>query len=320
MRAIKSIFFVGVIIFLLAFTGCYTIVMVPKVVVHRGNTGNVITEEEPGEYAETDSLGAPTTIYKYYIYGDLLPGYVYFDPYWASPYWWHYSSWWPYWGYFDPWFWDYSWPYWYSGYYSPWYSPFYYSSWYYDPYWAYWDGYYSTVPVKRRPFSRRRAFADQTASYAPSASALSGSKRLSKKLSTEATGNNRRVRKEFSNDSINSKSAESLSRSGISARRIRKSSSETVVKKTPARKSSGGAIRVRKRKSSSLMRRILSRRQYSNESHRVRRSSTSYTSSPTYHPIPIRSSSSSGSYTRSSSSSGHSSPSSHSGGSRRRRK
>ena len=317
MRGIKSILFVGVIIFLFALTGCYTIVIVPKVVVHRGYTGNII-DEEAGEYVETDSVQAPTAIYKYYIYGDLFPGYVYFDPYWASPYWWHYSSWWPYWGYYDPWFWD-SLPYWYSGYYSPWYSPFYYSSWYYDPYWAYWDGYYSTVPIKRRPFSRRKSFASD--SYAPSASAMSSTRKLSKTVGTSGIRNSRRVRKDISSGSMDSKSLESFSRS-VSKRRVRKSSPKTVIERTgTGRKKRSGAIRVRKRDSSSLMHRILTGRKYSSTSRRVRKSSSTYTGSSTYHPIPVSSSSSSsGSYTRSSSGSGHSSSGSHSSGSRRRRK
>jgi len=319
MRGIKSILFVGVIIFLFTLTGCYTVVMVPRGVLHRGATGDIIPEEEPGEYAEADSEQVPTAVYKYYIYGDLLPGYTYFDPYWASPYWWHYSSGWPYGGYYDPWFGD-PWPY-YGGY-SPWYSysPYYYNSGYYDPYWAYWDGYYSTVPMKRRPFSRRRSFTSQTDSYAPSASARSGGRKLSKTSGTGEIGGSRRVRKDLSSGSMTSKPSKSSNRS-VSRRRIRKPSSDTVIKKTgtSTKKSSGGAVRVRKRRSSSSVRKTSSRRKYSSPSRRVRRSSSStYTRRSTYHPSS--SSSSSGSYTGSRSSSGHASSSSSSSSSSRRRR
>ena len=111
MKRTKMILLTGLIVFVVGLTGCYTVVMVPRRAVERVETEDMLVEEEPYEdVAEEmyfDEEGAETVIHKHYYYGDIWPDYVMFDPYWHSPYWWHYSTWvgwnYPYYGWWDPW-------------------------------------------------------------------------------------------------------------------------------------------------------------------------------------------------------------------------
>jgi len=155
----KRTLFVGSLMFIFCFTGCYTVVMIPKQVVRRVETEDVVLEEEPYEDVSEEYSGDVPAVDDVYMYGDLWPGYSHFDPYWSSPYWWHYS-WWSRWYwrpfmFYDPW--D-PWSYWYYGYGSYWYSPYYwgyggYWDWYYGGY-----GYHDGRGQRKQPYSERGSF------------------------------------------------------------------------------------------------------------------------------------------------------------------
>lgn len=261
MKWAKSLFLVGVVVFVFTLTGCYTAVMVTKRV-HRVETEDIIVEEEPYEdVIEEYDEEADRAIHEDYYYGDLWGWYA-FDPYWSSPYWWTYASWRPWrWGWggvYDPWFYGY------GGYgYGYGYNPYYYGG-YYDPYWAYYGGYYSTSSTKRRPFTRREARhrreADEPMVSAPT---RSGGGRVSKASGPERTG--RRVRKD--DRTRIAKTSGSADRA-IGERRVRKSSSGKTTERVRSRPTS---VRVRKRiRPSSSVRKSTSRRGASSSSRRVR--------------------------------------------------
>ena len=152
--------------FIVVMTGCYTVVMMPSRTVHRVETRDVIVDDEPYEDVIEEYEDESTVIHEHYIYGDLWPYYTSFDPFWSSPYWWHYSSsWrWRYSAFYHPWSWYSWWDPWYSGIhwggyygsYGSWYAPYYMG--HYDPYWAYWDGYAYGRQYKKQPFGNRETF------------------------------------------------------------------------------------------------------------------------------------------------------------------
>ncbi|MBN1893959.1 hypothetical protein JW906_05670 [bacterium] len=150
---------IGLFFMALLFSGCYTVVMIPK-------AGPAIDAEsyieEYSEAEQPEDEENAQVLNKYYIYGDLWPGYVRFDPFWYSPYWYDYPSWY-YWHYsfYDPWYWGYSTYGWRPFYYYP---RYYYHWGYYDPYDAYWYGYHrggyfahgdGWAGNKRQPFPDR---------------------------------------------------------------------------------------------------------------------------------------------------------------------
>ena len=152
----RWLFLLGIVTFSLVFSSCYTVLMVAETPDHR-----IVSDYDEYEeyYDEADSLDTENTIiHEHYIYGDLWPGYVVYDPFWTSPYGYYYHSAWPYWV-DNFYFWgDYPWSYYGGGFYSV-YSPgYYYPYWNYrDPYFTYWSGYYSPTPYQRRPFAHRDA-------------------------------------------------------------------------------------------------------------------------------------------------------------------
>ena len=169
MKRTKMILLTGLIVLVVGLTGCYTVVMVPRQAVERVETEDMLVEEEPYEdVAEEmyfDEEGAETVIHKHYYYGDIWPDYVMFDPYWHSPYWWHYSTWvgwnYPYYGWWDPWdYYGYGHNTWYANwYYRPWHHR--YQQYYYGGYWAYYDGYYGSGyqrTLEKQPFGERQPF------------------------------------------------------------------------------------------------------------------------------------------------------------------
>ena len=95
MRWSKGWIWIAGLLMMFFIMGCYTVVMVPGTrTVRRVETDDVIVEEDEYEDVIDEYGEEPTVIHEHYIYGDLWPSHVYFDPYWSSPYWWRYSSWW----------------------------------------------------------------------------------------------------------------------------------------------------------------------------------------------------------------------------------
>lgn len=155
------LFLLLIIPVLFVLQGCYTVVMVD-------NPQPSYTSEDSFSYQDAEDTSVinedqADVVNHYYIYGDLWPGYVPYDPFWASPYWVHYPSWNRWSLIYDPWGWDYG-PYSYGFYYS-YYPSHYWSRHYYDPYDAYWYGYYDgsyyggvhgyQIEKKKQPFSDR---------------------------------------------------------------------------------------------------------------------------------------------------------------------
>ncbi|NQT26309.1 hypothetical protein HQ585_13215 [candidate division KSB1 bacterium] len=139
----------GAIFIALLTSGCYTVVMIPSSSNNTTSYDEEYSDAEYDAYYENDS--SSQVVNKYYISGGCYYG---FDPFYASPYWYHYSYDWRF-STYDPWYWN-SWPY-YGGQsayfmYNPgyYYPPGYYS----DPYYS-WYGYNSPEPYGRRQFERR---------------------------------------------------------------------------------------------------------------------------------------------------------------------
>ena len=163
MKTKKGFLLAGMVfVIVLVFTGCYTVVMVPRRV---AVDTDEIVYEEPDRVVVEESEGG-VDIHHYY-FGD-LGDWLYFDPFWTSPCWWRYHTGWgfPYvdWWY-HPWYPSYYYPYHYSWWHSPfgWYHGGYYGyGWYgnyYDPYWGWsaWGGGSPGsvyVPFQKRPFLR----------------------------------------------------------------------------------------------------------------------------------------------------------------------
>jgi hypothetical protein len=93
MRIPKALIVLAGLLFLLFFTSCYTVMMVPKHTVTRYvETEDAVYEEDSYEDVLDEYDGeAEEVIHENYYYGDLWYDNVYFDPFWTSPYWWYYA-------------------------------------------------------------------------------------------------------------------------------------------------------------------------------------------------------------------------------------
>lgn len=224
MKRVAVLGWVGV---MLALCACYTVVKVPQY----AETTVWENEEEFADSLETPTQKA-TVIQNYYIYDD-WPGHWYYDPFWVSPYSWHFSTWW--WiDYYDPW-----WRPWYWYGYYPWrphyYFGFYYGSWdfwpgYYDPYWVYADGWHR-VDYKPRPFERHELLPRRREVAPPlfTASGSSGLGRMDKtgaRRSSSVDDESRRIRR-TDTGGTQSKEAPSMS----TERRIRRTESSVSERK-----------------------------------------------------------------------------------------
>jgi hypothetical protein len=262
----RWLFLLGIVPFFLLFSSCYTVLMVAEATDSRYNTDS--TEYEEYAVDEADTLETENTvIHEHYIYGDLWPGYVVYDPFWTSPYWYYYHTAWPYYWADDYYFWgDYNWRYYgWGGFYSV-YSPgYYYPRWNYrDPYYTYWEGYYSPSSYQRRPFAHRdalrgsdnRLIGDQTGTLpasdrrlgkarsnsgdpGQSAGMTATSRRESNGSQTGTNGSSRRVRRSSSAQSSQRTETPSSSRRTQTSSPNRSSTSTTV--RRPSSSSSGSS-------------------------------------------------------------------------------
>lgn len=244
---------------MLALSGCYTVIKVPQ------HTRTTVweTEEEFADSLETPTQKA-TVIQNYYIYDD-WPGHWYYDPFWVSPYSWHFSTWW--WiDYYDPW-----WRPWYWYGYYPWrphyYFGFYYGSWdfwpgYYDPYWVYADGWHR-VDYKQRPFQRHEQLSRRREAVPPlfTTSGGSGVSRVDK-------GAERRSSSQFDSES----------------RRIRRT--ETGVTQSTGQPSMSTERRIRRTESSGSEKKASTTRERSSRSTPSGERRERRNASPNYSPPP----------------------------------
>lgn len=276
MMWIKRVAVLAGLAVMLGLCSCYTVVMVPQ------HTKTTVweTEEEFSDSLETSTQKA-TVIQNYYIYDD-WPGHWYYDPFWVSPYSWHFSTWW--WiDYYDPW-----WRPWYWYGYYPWrphyYFGLYYGSWdfwpgYYDPYWVYADGWHR-VDYKQRPFERRELLPRRREAEPPlfTTSGTSGLGRVEKdaerRASSQFGSEFRRIRR----NETESQNPPSMS----TERRIRRTESE-VSKPTEQSKASSER-RVRRTESSSSEKKVRTTREHSSTPSVERRERRNV--SPNYSPTP----------------------------------
>lgn len=241
--------------------GCYTVVMMPDTTSSRHDTDYEYEDYSYEDYESDSSYTDAPVINEYYIYGDLWPGYVMYDPFWSSPSWYHYHTAWDWWWYdsytYSPYY-NYGW----GGYYYT-YSPgYYYPRWHYhDPYYTYWAGYYSPKPYKRRPFAHRDAVGRSgqgsisSGNYIPSAGSAATTRRLGKSssVSRPSAGFSAGTKRSSSSDkAVTSQSSRRVRRTktkispstrtkplSSSATTKRSNRSVTTVKKPPSSSSSG---------------------------------------------------------------------------------
>jgi len=224
MKTMKILLFAGMIgIIMLVFTGCYTVVMVPrKAVVEYDDT-----EAEEPDRTVTVEDDRDVRVYHIYDYDDWWADSYLFDPFWTSPHWWAYSyGWHPF---------DRSW--WYGSYAYPWYSPWGYQSglwvglsrgYYYwppyythDPFMTYYGGgdYGSSPADKRRPFDRpgERIRTDYTSGSGTGMRSGSVDAGLAKPSAGSSSGSSRRERRSSSDDAGSVQPVPKSSESGQSA-------------------------------------------------------------------------------------------------------
>lgn len=296
--------------------GCYTVVMLSRESAYHVKTEeNIVEEEYYDSYDNVESEEVQTVIHEHYYYGDLWPGTIYFDPYWTSPYWYHYSSW-------NRWYWGVSWSYhyypwrnvWYYGYSPYWYSPYYnwyYGYSYYDPYWDYYDRYYGDgsgryaggTSLGVRPTYLGDGYHPSASSTGSRGGTISKAGENSGSVVTRSTDE----RSVVPSGSASTVSRPSDSGEGTaSVRRVitRESTEDIPVPKQPESSSATGTVkRVESRSSSSSS---VQRSSSSNLNRNSSSSTQTSSGSSQNSSIPTRSSSSSSS-TRSSSSAGSSS-------------
>ncbi|MBN2029296.1 hypothetical protein JW824_03530 [bacterium] len=318
MKATKHLLLGGGVIWMLLSMGCYTVLMLPgESERHIVTEENVVEEEYDNDY---ESEETQTVIHEHYYYGDLWPGTIYFDPFWSSPYWWHYSSWynwsWRYSWYYGYAWWD-PWPYGYGRWrlypYYTWYYWDYYP--YYDPYWVYYDGYYGNDVYQVRSgtsLGERTTYGIEDV-YSPSATVTRASGATSIGKAGENSG--AVVTKSVDERSIiPSSSAASVTKQSDSG-----TGTATPVRRVGSSESDGSISSPRQPESSSVgtVKRVESNNSSSSSAQRSSSSSSSSSSNQTISRPSSSSSSrststpsrttSSGSATRSSSSAGSSS-------------